>query len=186
MGLELFEVRFFFWEKFTKFDLALMKIIKNRSKVVYRLSAIFLTIWLKNCVFVKRLMGTPLDWKFWTHDFFFQFRVWPHGVKNIKNWFGTIKDLSIWFFGNKGIFVSQNFYRYTILFSRFIFRLRDNQSKMCFKTPLRGDTQPQWKKSVHCVALSELFRMFFFYFSGLIFLPLFKSDLFALKPLCFL
>ena len=133
MGLELFEVIFFFWEKFTKFDLALMQIIKNHSKVVYRLSVIFLTISLKNLFFVKRLMGTPLDWKFLTHDFFFQFRVWPQGGTHIKNCFGTIKDLSIWFFGNKGIFVSQNSYRYTSSFSRFIFRLRDNQSKMCFK-----------------------------------------------------
>ena len=78
-------------------------------------------------------MGTPLDWKFLTHDFFFQFRVWPQGGTLIKNCFGTIKDLSIWFFGNKGIFVSQNSYRYTRSFSRFIFLLRDNQSKMCFK-----------------------------------------------------
>ena len=80
MGLELFEVRFFFWEKFTKFDLALMQIIKNHSKVVYRLSVIFLTISLKNLFFVKRLMGTPLDWKFLTHDFFFSFGFDPREV----------------------------------------------------------------------------------------------------------
>ena len=34
MGLDLFEVRFFFGEKFTKFDLALKQVIKNFSKVV--------------------------------------------------------------------------------------------------------------------------------------------------------
>ena len=34
MGLDLFEVRFFFGEKFTKFDLALKQVIKNRSKVL--------------------------------------------------------------------------------------------------------------------------------------------------------
>ena len=33
MGLEPFEVRFFFGEKFTKFDLAPEEVIKNRSKV---------------------------------------------------------------------------------------------------------------------------------------------------------
>ena len=44
MGLEPFEVRFFFGEKFTKFDLALKEVIKNRSKVVYKLSVMFLTI----------------------------------------------------------------------------------------------------------------------------------------------
>ena len=34
MGLERFEVRFFFGEKFTKIDLALEVVIKNLSKVV--------------------------------------------------------------------------------------------------------------------------------------------------------
>ena len=34
MGLEPFEVRFFVKIKFTKFDLALKAVIKNRSKVV--------------------------------------------------------------------------------------------------------------------------------------------------------
>ena len=33
MGLDPFEVRFFFGEKYTKFDLALKPVIKNRSKV---------------------------------------------------------------------------------------------------------------------------------------------------------
>ena len=33
MGLELFEVNFFFEEIITKFDLALKDVIKNRSKV---------------------------------------------------------------------------------------------------------------------------------------------------------
>ena len=66
-------------------------------------------------------------------DFFFQLRSRAHGGIQIKICFSTIKDLPIWFFGNKGIFVSQNSYGYTSSFSRFIFRLRDNQSKMCFK-----------------------------------------------------
>ena len=61
MGLEPFEVRFFSEEKFTKFDLALSEIIKNRSKVVYTLSVMLLTISLKIFFFVKCPMGTPLD-----------------------------------------------------------------------------------------------------------------------------
>ena len=44
MGLDLFEVRFFFGEKFTKFDLALKQVIKNRSKLFYRLPVVFITI----------------------------------------------------------------------------------------------------------------------------------------------
>ena len=110
-----------------------MEIIKNRSKVVYRLSVIFLTISFNNFVFCQTSYGNTTRLKIFDTRFFFQFRVWTQGGTHIKNWFGTIKDLSIWFFGNKGIFVSQNFYRYTSLFSRFIFRLCDNQSKMCFK-----------------------------------------------------
>ena len=51
----------------------------------------------------------------------------------MKICFGTIEGLPIWFFANKGIFVSQNSYGYKSSFSRFSFRLRDNQSKMCFK-----------------------------------------------------
>ena len=61
MVLGRFEVRFFSGEKLTKFDLALKEVIKNRSKVVYTLSVMFLTILLKNLFFVKYLMGTPLD-----------------------------------------------------------------------------------------------------------------------------
>ena len=61
MGLGRFEVRFLSGEKFTKFDLAPKELIKNRSKVVYTLSVMLLTISLKNFVFVKTLMGTPLD-----------------------------------------------------------------------------------------------------------------------------
>ena len=133
MGLHQFELRFFFGRKITKTDLALEVVIQNLTKLFWGLSVMFSRISLKNFFVVKILMGTPLDWKFLTHDFFFQFRVWPPGGTHIKNCFGTIKDLSIWFFGNKGIFVSQNSYRYTSSFSRFIFRLRDNQSKMCFK-----------------------------------------------------
>ena len=66
MGLGRFEVRFFSVEKLTKFDLALKEVIKNRSKVVYTLSVMCLRIWLTNLYFVKFLMGTPLDWKFFT------------------------------------------------------------------------------------------------------------------------
>ena len=66
MGLQQFELRFFFRGKFTKIDLALEVVIKNRSKFVWRLSVMFLTIWLKNLFLVKSHMGTPLDWCFFT------------------------------------------------------------------------------------------------------------------------
>ena len=133
MGLEPFEVRFFFRQQFTKLDLALKWLIKNCLKLIQRLSMKFFTIWKENFLVVKSLMGTPVDWKIFTRIFFFQLRSRAHGGIQIKICFSTIKDLPIWFFGNKGIFVSQNSYGYTSSFSRFIFRLRDNQSKKCFK-----------------------------------------------------
>ena len=61
MGLERFEVRFFFREKFTKFDLALKEVIKNRSKVGTRLSMMFSKIVHKDFLFAKSPMGTALD-----------------------------------------------------------------------------------------------------------------------------
>jgi len=48
-----------------------------------------------------------------------QLRVRAHLAVQIKNRFGTIKDLPIWFFGNKGIFVSQNSCGYTTVWSSF-------------------------------------------------------------------
>ena len=66
MGLGPFGVRFFFRKKFTKIDLALTLVIKKHSKVGYTRSMMCLRIWLKNFIFVKSLMGTPLDWKFFT------------------------------------------------------------------------------------------------------------------------
>ena len=44
MGLEPFEVRFFFGEKSTTFDLALKRIDENRSKNYQELSIMCLTI----------------------------------------------------------------------------------------------------------------------------------------------
>ena len=110
------------------------KLLKTYSKLIHDA----LTIWQENFLVVKSPMGTPLDWKFFTHNLFFQFLDWPQGGTHIKNEFTKIKDLSIWFFANKGIFVSQNSCGYTSSFSRFIFRLRDNQSKMCFKLTILG------------------------------------------------
>ena len=66
MGLGRFEVRFFSGGKFTKFDLALTRVIKNHSKLGYTRSMMFLRIWLKDFFSVKSFMGTPLDWKFFT------------------------------------------------------------------------------------------------------------------------
>ena len=119
MGLEPFEVRIFFGEKFTKFDLALKEIIENQSKLVKRRSVMFSTIWPKNFFFAKTPMGTPLDSIFFTHKKIFQFRFRAHLAVQIKNFFGTIKDIAIWFFGNQGILVSQNSYGYTMVRSLF-------------------------------------------------------------------
>ena len=47
------------------------------------------------------------------------FRSWAHGGIQIKICFGTIKDLPIWLFENKGIFVSQNSYGHTMGWSSF-------------------------------------------------------------------
>ena len=80
MGLERFEVRFFFGEKFTKIDLALEVVIKNLSKVVWGLSVKFSRIWLKNFFVVKIHMGTPLEWKILLHNFFFSFGIDPRKV----------------------------------------------------------------------------------------------------------
>ena len=66
MGLQPFEVRFFFSENFTKIDLALTIVIKNHWKVGYTRSMMLSRIWLKNFSFVKSCMGTVLDWKFLT------------------------------------------------------------------------------------------------------------------------
>ena len=83
MGLEPFEVRFFFGEKFSKFDLALKLVIKNRSKVILGVSAVFITIKTNYFFCVKSPMGTPLDSIFFYTDFFFSVRVpGPGGYQN--------------------------------------------------------------------------------------------------------
>ena len=61
MGLERCEVRFFFREKFTKFDLALKEVIQTHSKVSTTLSMMFSTIAHKDFLFAKSPMGTALD-----------------------------------------------------------------------------------------------------------------------------
>ena len=78
------------------------------------------TIWEENFLVVKSLIGTPVDWKIFTRIFFSQLRSRAHGGIQIKICFGTIKDLPIWFFGNKGIFASQNSYGHTMDWSSFL------------------------------------------------------------------
>ena len=124
MGLEPFEVRFFVGQKFTKFNLALKLLIRNFLKLVQSLLMMFLTIWLENFLVVKSLMGTPVDWKFFTRNFLFQLRSRAHWGIQIKICFSTIEDLAKWFFSNNGIFLSQNSYGYKTLWYSFraIFR----------------------------------------------------------------
>ena len=119
MVLGRFEAFFFFSDKFTKIDLALEEIIKNRSKDVWGLSVMFLTIWRMNFFCAKSHMEKILEWSFFTHQKFFQLQVRAYLAVQIKNLSDTIKDLPIWFFGNKGIFVSQNSCGYTTVWSSF-------------------------------------------------------------------
>ena len=64
-------------------------------------------------------MGIPLDSIFCLHRFFFQLHSRAQGDIQIKICFGTMKDLPIWFFWNKGIFVSQNSYEHIMVLSSF-------------------------------------------------------------------
>ena len=56
-----------FGQQFTKFDLTLEIIIRNRPKTLYWISIIFLRIWKNNLLVAKSHMGTLLDWFFFTH-----------------------------------------------------------------------------------------------------------------------
>ena len=67
MGTKLGSI-FLIGAKFTKFHLALQKVMKNRSKLVKELSVLFLIIWKKKYFGVKVLMETPLDSNFSTHN----------------------------------------------------------------------------------------------------------------------
>ena len=140
MGLEPFEVRFFVEQKFTKFDLALKWLMRNFLKLGQSLFMMFLTIWLENFLIVKSLMGTTVDWKNFTRIFFFQLRVRAHGGVQLKICFSTIKDLSIWFFSNNGIFLSQNSYGYkTHLYSFWLtFRPKITKFNLTFEISIRS------------------------------------------------
>ena len=148
MGLGPFEVRFFFRKKFTKFDLAFQQDIKNRSKVIWGLSLVFSTIWPKHFFFVKSLMGTSLDLIFFTQNFFFQLVPRAQGGIQMKICFGTIEDLPIWFFSNKGIFVSQNSYGYTSSFSIDFFVFLRSDQKLLLYWLVLVSTQKNWIKII--------------------------------------
>ena len=82
MGLEPFEVRFFVEQKITKFDLELKWLMRNFLKLVQSLFMMFLTLWQENFLVVKSLMGTPVDWKIFTRNFFFSYEFEPMEVSN--------------------------------------------------------------------------------------------------------
>ena len=71
----------------------------------------------------QKSYGNTTRLKIFDPQFFFQFLDWPQEGTHIKNWFTTIKDRPISFFGNEGIFVGQNFYGYTSSFLRFFLGL---------------------------------------------------------------
>ena len=64
MGLEPLEVQFFIWKKSTKMYLTLKRVIENLPIFVYRLSMMFPRTWKIKFSFVKILMRTLIDWKF--------------------------------------------------------------------------------------------------------------------------
>ena len=148
MGLQLFEVRFLFWFFFIKFDLALQQDIQNRSKVIWGLSRVFLMIWSKHFFFVKSLMGTSLDWIFFTHNFFFQLGPRAQGGNQMKICFGTIEGLPIWFFTNKRIFVSQNSYGHKSSFSIDFFVFVRSDQKLLLYWLVLVSTQKNWIKII--------------------------------------
>ena len=83
-------------------------------------------------------MGTLLDWSFFTHIFFFQLQVRAYLAIQIKKKSATIKDLPIWFFGNKGIFVGQNSYGHKSSFLIYFFVFVRSDQKVA----------PYWLESV--------------------------------------
>ena len=110
----------------------------------------FLTLWQENFLVVKSLMGTPVDWKIFTRNFFFQLRVRAHGGVQLKICFSTIKDLPKWFFSNNGIFLSQNSYGYkTHLYSfRAIFGLKLTKFDLTLEIIIRNRSKAPWKISM--------------------------------------
>ena len=71
------------------------------------------------------------------HDFFFPLASRTQGGIQLQICFCTIKDLPIWFFGNNGIFHSQNSYGYKTLWNSFraIFLVFGSKFKSCSQWP---------------------------------------------------
>ena len=67
MGTKL-ESIFLIGAKFTKFDLALWKVMKIRPKLVKEPTVLFSIILLKNCFGFKVPMGTPLDFRLFSDN----------------------------------------------------------------------------------------------------------------------
>ena len=84
----------FFLENFTKLDLALKKVIKNRSKVTYGCSLVFLTI-LPMFFFQKSYGNTTLFFCFFNTERKISYVRGALGGIKIENCFRTIKDLPI-------------------------------------------------------------------------------------------
>ena len=71
MGKQLDSI-FFIGAKFTKFDLALKKVMKNRWNLVKELTVSFLILWQKNFFGGKGLMGTPPRFQIFFRQHFFK------------------------------------------------------------------------------------------------------------------
>ena len=126
MGLDWFEVRFFFEERFTKIDIAPKEVIKNHWKVGYRQSMMFLTISLNNFFLSKVLWEHHSIENFWHTIFFFSFGIDPRKVPISKTaslrsktfrydsletreflWVKTRMGIQVHFLDFFGVFVSE-------------------------------------------------------------------------------
>ena len=85
MGLERFEVRFFFGQKFTKTDLALEVVIKNLSKVIWALSVMFSRVWLKHFFLSKVIWEHHSIQFFFTNQKKISYRSGPMEVSKYKS-----------------------------------------------------------------------------------------------------
>ena len=114
-GLDPFEVRFFFGQKFTKINLALKWLIKSCWKLRQCVSMMVLTI-LEDNFLVFKWEHQSIE-KF-LHEVLFSVSRAQGGIQ-LKICFCTIKDLPIYFFLKNWFFLSQNSYGYRTLWNSF-------------------------------------------------------------------
>ena len=111
---------FFFRAKFTKFHLALKKVMKNHSKLFKELSALFFIIWLKN-FFLSKVIWEHYSIEVFLHTIFFfwvkftKFHLAPKKV--MKNHSKLFKDYPHYFssYGWRNFWVSKFLWEYHLI-----------------------------------------------------------------------